>query len=246
MAESESNPNPTATDHEEEKGDGGHMLFFNRSRHEHELRLSEDLPAYTCNGCKENGANIGYKCKDSHSSCKNFTLHEACANLPDVFQHGSRKLFKFRPKTHLRHHCDACRDVLKGFVFEAERPHHLRLHPLCMVLPEKLNYGGHEHPQLKLVPGDDEYCCSECRKNNTAGGWRYRCEEVTCQVSLDLSCAKINFYELSESGIARVAPMSRSRRFRSKLSSSGKWIASALFEGTISGVTEAVLSSIIS
>jgi hypothetical protein len=246
----EMNPNPTTRvpEEEERKAEGEHVVFYNSTRHEHELCLFECMSAYTCNGCNEYGANIGYKCKLHESSfCKNFALHEACATLPDIFQHPFRRLFKFRPKTHLRHHCDACRDVLRGYVFQ--RPDHLRLHPLCMVLPEKLQYGGHAHHQLKLVKGDlkrDAYACSACVKNIKSGRWIYMCEEITCNFCMDLSCAKIDFYGFSDSGIARVAPISGNRRrFMSEPSSFGKWVAACFLQGTMKGNMEAVLGEII-
>lgn len=239
----EKNPKPTDRVHEQEV-EGEHVVFFNATRHEHELCLFEGLSAYICSGCNEDGANIGYKCK-LHDSlfCKNFTMHEACAILPDVFQHPSRKPFKFRPKTVLRHHCEACRDVLRGYVFE--RPDHLKLHPLCMALPEKLQYGPHADHQLKFVKGNAD-ACSACHRNIKSGRWRYRCDKVSCNFCVDLSCAKLDFYGLSDSGIARVAPISGSRRrFMSKPSSSGKWVAAAFLKGTIDGAVEAVVGDII-
>lgn len=237
--------NPIARVHEEEREQ---VVFFNATRHEHELCLFEGLPAYTCSGCKEKGANIGYRCSLNGSCCcKDFTLHEACATLPDVFQHPFRRLFKFRPKTHLRHYCGACGDVLRGFVFE--RPDHFKLHPLCMVLPEKLQYGGHENHQLKFVTRDlqgDGNACSACYQTIKSSHWRYRCEKETCMFCVDLSCAKIDFYGFSDSGIAIVAPISRSnRRFMSKPASSGKWVAAAYLKGTIKGPVETVVGDII-
>jgi len=217
----ESNPNATAG-YDEEKEEGGRVVLFNATRHEHELLLFEGLPAYTCSGCKEKGANIGYKCNinsDSlSSSCKNFTLHELCATLPDAYQHPFRSdvSFKFRPKTTFRHRCNACWDVVKGYVFETERHHlrhELRLHPLCMALPKILDYSGHANHKLKFVTGDlkgKKYACSACDTQIDSGGWRYRCEEVACKVYVDLSCAKIDIFGLSNYGIERVAPVRRS------------------------------------
>nr|ABK24844.1 unknown [Picea sitchensis] len=214
----ESNPNPTAGDDEEHEGP---VVLFNATRHEHELLLFEGLPAYTCSGCKEKGANIGYKCNinSDSSSCENFTLHELCATLPDAYQHPfhSDVIFKFRPKTSLSHRCNACWDVVRGYVFETERHHlrhELRLHPLCMALPKILDYSGHANHKLKLVRGDlkgKEYACSACDTQIDYGGWRYRCEEMACKVYVDLSCAKIDIFGLSDHGIQRVAPVSRRR-----------------------------------
>jgi len=206
MAESDPNPRDVG-------------VIFNPTRHEHELCLSKNLKKYTCSGCKEFGAEIGYKC--SSSSCQDFTLHKDCATLPDVYEHSDGS-FKFRSKTHLRHHCDACRDVLNGFAYETES-NRLRLHPLCMVLPETLDFSGHAH-KLKVVTSDlngKEYTCSSCDSPIDSGCWRYQCEEVACKVYLDLSCAKVDIFGLKNSDIQRVAPVRMSLKFKSKLPSVG-------------------------
>ena len=133
------------------------MVFFNATRHEHELFLVEGLSVYTCSRCKEDGANTGYKCKLSDSSsCKNFILHEACAILPDVFQHPFRRLFRFRPKTLLRHHCDACHDVLRGYVFE--RPDHLRLHPDINAHAVSLSFSFQIHECTSSISSSRQLC----------------------------------------------------------------------------------------
>lgn len=206
-----SNPNPTEE-------------FNNATRHEHGLCRLEDLPTYKCNGCKEFGDNVGYRCKfqnPSSPSCDNFTLHEACATLPDDYQALPARLFKFRPRTKLRHHCDACQDVVKGFFFETER--HVKLHPLCMVLPRTLMYS--RHADHELVMNDlelHEYTCNACNKQIDSGGWRYQC----AQYKVDLSCAKIDIHRLR--GVTRVALINRNRRFMSKLKKPGKWITKTL------------------
>lgn len=205
----EPNSNPTARD-DEKQGEGGKEVLFNATRHKHELLLFESLPAYICSGCKENGANRGYKCKiSSGSGCENFTLHEVCAAVPDVIQDPFRSdvIIKFRSKTLLRHYCSACCEVMKGFVFETER-HNTRLHPLCMALPKILDYGGHANHKLKIVTGDlkgKSYTCSACDGYIARGGWRYRCEDVACKVYVDPSCAKNDIFGLSAHGIHRVA-----------------------------------------
>jgi len=242
----ESNRNRTAEDDNERRegeGEREQVVLLNATRHKHELLLLEGLPAYTCSGCKEFGANIGYKCKidydssSSSSSCHKFTLHHLCATLPDVFQHPflSDATLKFRPKTLLYHQCSACSDVVKGYVFETER-RDLRVHPLCMALPKTLDFSRHAHHKLKLVTGDLKgkgYTCSAC-DTNIDSGWRYRCEEVACKVYVDLSCAKIDIYGLSDFGIDRVAPVSRNRS-TSRGKSLATSLGTALGKGFISG-----------
>lgn len=232
----EPNPNPTARDDGKQ---GEEEVSFNATRHEHELLLVEGLPAYTCSGCKEYGANRGYKCKiSSGSKCESFTLHEVCAALPDAIQHPfiSDVIIKFRSKTFLRHHCSACCEVMKGFVFETER-HNTRLHPLCMALPKILDYGGHANHKLKIVTGDlkgKAYTCSACDGYIACGGWRYRCEDVACKVYVDPSCAKNDIFGLSEHGIHRVASVGHS--------TSGHKRAD-LVESVVSGAVKGLFSS---
>lgn len=236
----ETNPNPTATVHEEKEGKGDRVLFFNATRHKHELCFFEGLPAYKCSGCHEYGANLGYKCThlDSSAPCKNFTLHEACATLPDLFQHPFRcdAIYKFRSKTHMRHQCNACQEVVRGFVFQTEK-HDVRLHPLCMALPAMLGFSGHANHKLKFLTGNlkgKAYTCSACDSQIDSGGWRYRCEEVTCKVYVDPACAKIDIFGLSNYGIERITPVSRGQ-------SVATFVASVLSTASqISGIVQAV------
>jgi hypothetical protein len=55
------------------------------------------------------------------------------------------------------------------------------------------------------------YTCSVCDSHIDSGGWRYQCEEVACKFYVDLSCTKIEKLGLSNYGIERVAPVSRSK-----------------------------------
>ena len=93
----------------------------------------------------------------------------------------------------------------------------------------------------------EAYSCSAGDENNKSGHSRYGCKKVFCKFWVDLRCAKIDFYELSDSGITRVTPISGSRsRFMSNPSSSGKWVTDALSKATIKGITmEVVVGDII-
>ncbi|GLJ45893.1 hypothetical protein SUGI_0966140 [Cryptomeria japonica] len=166
------------------------IICNSNPRHKHELTLCQGLYPYNCNGCKENGANIGYRCSD----CQIFTLHEVCGAYPDVLVHPFYPTyeFKFRKKTRLNHECDACGEDLRGFVYEAAtgnllRP--LRLHPLCVALPTCLNYGVHKEHPVKLILGTGgSFNCSRCHKNKS--GWSYRCDNIACRFRVDLGCVK--------------------------------------------------------
>jgi hypothetical protein len=173
-------------DHEEE----GEL---NTGRHKHKLCLSETLPAYTCSGCKEKGKTIGYRCK----SCKDLILHKVCAELPDSYDHPFLQCLQFRSKTRLSHHCNACQKLLGGYVFESQK-HDIRLHPLCVTLPQTLKFTGHAAHELKLLAHDKgrPYACVACDKRFESGGWRYRC--TPCNISVDLSCVKTEFHKLPE------------------------------------------------
>ncbi|KAH9328742.1 hypothetical protein KI387_000850, partial [Taxus chinensis] len=76
------------------------------SRHEHSLCSYKGLGPYECSGCKEYGANLGYKCR----LCPDFILHEACAAIPDEYVHllFTQLPLQFCSQTRLRHHCDGC------------------------------------------------------------------------------------------------------------------------------------------
>lgn len=200
--------NPTARDDDNQgKGKGkleveaeGSGDIVKLSRHKHELLRDEDLQVYTCRGCKELGANIGYMCKTCDSKGVPFLLHELCFVLPDEIQHpfDSKTVLKFRPKTKMVHHCTCCREKLEGYVFETAK-RDIRLHPLCMMLPKLLNYSEHADHELKIVTGDlkgKEYKCSNCHRVITRGGWRYRCEG--CKFYIDPICAKEEIFGLPD------------------------------------------------
>lgn len=177
--------------------------WFNPSRHEHELVISSGLPRYICNGCKEAGADIGYICSQrSSSSCANFTLHQACATLQDEERHPFRSdvKLKFRDETNWWHKCTACRHTLQGYVFENEG-RDVRLHPLCLALPKMLHFDGHPSHRLNFVAqGKSQFICNSCDGVIDSGGWKYRCEEVSCRTYLDLGCAKSYFHGLPDPG----------------------------------------------
>lgn len=217
----ETNPNPT-----ERNGDHDALILNAPDRHHHELRRLEGLKVYTCNGCKQYGANIGYKCTDDGSApCKNFTLHEKCATLPEVVPHPYPQIdtsYTFRRTTNARHYCYACRDLVRGYVFESENGKQ-RLHPLCVALPTKLDFGGHGTHKLKFVTGADlkgeTHTCSACHSKIAASAWKYRCEDVACNVYVDLSCVKVDILGLSNYGVHTAARISRSAKFKSKIKS---------------------------
>ncbi|GLJ45896.1 hypothetical protein SUGI_0966180 [Cryptomeria japonica] len=208
------------------------------SRHEHNICSYEGLQPFTCSGCKEYGANFGFKCQ----LCPDFVMHKACAVIPDEYVHPfySNSPLQFRPKTRLPcHHCNGCREVLRGFVFESPS-HDLRLHPLCMALPKVLSYGGHKDHCLKLVVDQKEkFNCAQCSKSNSC--WRFQCEETACRLWVDLNCAKVDFHGLSDVGISSIARRSRSRRVLEMLGRPSKFVLGKVIEGAVSGLVGAAI-----
>eukprot|EP01018_Ginkgo_biloba_P006983 Gb_16355 [translate_table: standard] len=186
------------------------QLALNTDRHEHPLVWREGLGLYTCNGCKEYGA-----AKAFYSSLD------------------KERQFTFRPKSHLRHHCQACGDVMRGFMFESGG---MRLHPYCMKLPTSLNYSGHPAHRLELILESKSSAdkCTVCGEK--IKGWMYTCREISCRlkVKVDMSCAKVDFHGLGEHGTQRASPEAVSkkieRRAKPVASQMGSIIAGVLPE----------------
>ncbi|GLJ45469.1 hypothetical protein SUGI_0957480 [Cryptomeria japonica] len=201
-------------------GRGG---VLNPSRHEHRLCLNQKLPPYKCRGCKGLGAGIGYKCQ----SCPNFVLHGPCADLPDEYVHTlfPQHPFNFRLKTHLRHECDACGNLIRGFVFQSSTG--VRLHPLCMVLPVGFRHSGHQNHRLELVTQEKgNYKCKKCDMQNTK--WKYRCARLDCPVRLDVNCAIVDIHRLNKCSITQVYKPSQLKRALVTAVKVGKSVGSAV------------------
>ncbi|GLJ52988.1 hypothetical protein SUGI_1128590 [Cryptomeria japonica] len=162
-----------------------------RTAHQHKFILYKDLPLYECGRCREYGANCGYKCnKIDNSNCR-FVLHKVCAKRSNVLSAPvfSRAKFDFQENCdHKMYSCTACERPIKGgFYRERNRPH-MRLHPLCIRLPSRLNSPAHSH-RLSLVSARGIYTCGCCKKWRNRV-WRYQCKESACKFVVDLQCAK--------------------------------------------------------
>ncbi|KAH9293234.1 hypothetical protein KI387_041562, partial [Taxus chinensis] len=142
------------------------------------------------------------------NSCPKFTLHRACAELPDKYEGHPFYVnpFTFRKKTRLPHDCSACGEPLEGFLFSSPTDG-VRLHPLCINLPRTLTYGGHRDHPLQLLMTGGKFNCSRC--NEDKHFWSYRCEEIVCKLRVDLNCVKVDLHGISEHGFLRAAPGSR-------------------------------------
>eukprot|EP01018_Ginkgo_biloba_P017762 Gb_08239 [translate_table: standard] len=187
-------------------------------RHEHpdSLILEKRLGLYTCSGCNEYGTGRGYKCKECEC-----ILHELCATIGNEVHRAflpPGDHFQFHRKTQLRHDCDACGELVRGFVFKSRK---WRLHPSCVKLPiDNLKYSGrkgkeyeHRTHRLKLVrQNGKEYVCSECEERNSC--WAYRCQKGRCRLTLDLDCVKVDLQQLRRHGITTAAPSSQLKKFK--------------------------------
>ena len=172
---------------------------------------------------KGRGANTGYKCP----SCPKYVLHETCAVLRDEFVHPffPKDPFKFRATTHLRHDCDACGVLIRGFLFESTRGK--RIHPLCLRLPGRFRHTGHGHDVLQLINQDGgNHACTWCRKENT--NWKYRCSMLDCRSTLDMNCAIIDIHLLSQHGITQVYKPSKTQRALRMVATTGTVVCTSL------------------
>lgn len=114
-------------------------------------------------------------------------------------------------------------------MFESQK-HDIRLHPLCVTLPQTLEFTGHAAHELKLLAHDKgiPYACVACEKRFESGAWRYRC--APCNKNVDLSCVKTEFHKLPEYDADSGA---RTGSRRSSLSTKVKWatgVAAAIVE----------------
>ncbi|KAF9602860.1 hypothetical protein IFM89_031806 [Coptis chinensis] len=146
----------------------------------HKLRLEYTEVPFNCDGCKEAGIGLKYKC----TQCE-FDLHKACAMAPPTITHPFYKKCEFRfyhhPPGQVMRICDACRDDILGFVYHCNRCG-FDLHPCCANLPHILDDGEHNlYLYLKLSS-----LCHRC--GGQGSGWSYRSD---CKnYNLHVSCVK--------------------------------------------------------
>ncbi|GLJ45465.1 hypothetical protein SUGI_0957420 [Cryptomeria japonica] len=105
-----------------------------------------------------------------------------------------------------------------------------------MTLPAKLSYSGHKDHALKLVVEKGKYNCTQCNKINLK--WEYQCEMITCKVNLDLNCAIVDLYGMSELGINLVQLPTRGKHILEKVSTGGQSIVKHLGKNIVEGLVE--------
>ncbi|KAF5741002.1 hypothetical protein HS088_TW11G01084 [Tripterygium wilfordii] len=181
---------------------GEDMLHFSHPQHPLSHINLPDL--FTCAGCKEYGAGTRFACQQ----CQ-FELHEFCALAPPVlkshpFHLQHHLLFYSKPAKSgiLNSKCDICGKPTKGYNFRCTVCG-FQMHPCCAMLSTDINYSGHPHPQLKLLPattlsngGNHDFVCAEC--NRKRSGRVYRC--TVCDYHLHAVCAKNRVNGLQANG----------------------------------------------
>ncbi|OWM80524.1 uncharacterized protein LOC116195598 [Punica granatum] len=146
----------------------------------HKLKLEYTETPFNCDGCKEAGIGLKYKC----CQCE-FDLHKACALATSTATHPFYKKCEFqlhhRPPGLKARVCDACRDEVSGLEYHCDRCG-FDLHPCCASLPRVLDDGERNLILCARLSGPCHWC------GGKGLGWAYR---SSCKTySLHVSCVK--------------------------------------------------------
>lgn len=147
---------------------------------QHKLKMEYTETPFSCDGCKEAGIGIRYRCE----AC-DFDLHKICALAPAIISHPFYPRCEFRlysrPPGQLARACDACRRIVRGLVYHCTRCG-FDLHPCCANLPKCLD-DGERNFYLCAKISSSCHCCG-----SKGLGWSYQSE---CKkYSLHVSCVK--------------------------------------------------------
>ncbi|PON48339.1 C1-like DC1 containing protein [Trema orientale] len=146
----------------------------------HKLKLEYTEIPFNCDGCKEAGIGLKYKCV----RCE-FDLHKTCAAARSTITHPFYNKCEFQlhysPPGEIRRLCDACRNEVLGFVYHCKRCG-FDLHPCCANLPQVLDDGQHTLYLCHKLSS----ACHRC--GGKGSGWAYRSE---CRAyNLHVACVK--------------------------------------------------------
>ncbi|KAK2993205.1 hypothetical protein RJ640_005173 [Escallonia rubra] len=151
------------------------------SHPQHRLRLEYTEIPFNCDGCKEAGIGLKYRCRQ----CE-FDLHKVCAEARSTFTHHFYKKCEFHfynlPPGPDKRRCDACQDGVLGFVYHCRRCG-FDLHPCCADLPRVLDDGEHNLYLSVNRLSTPCHCCG-----GKGPGWSYRTRCST--YNLHVSCVK--------------------------------------------------------
>ncbi|KAI4390162.1 hypothetical protein MLD38_002302 [Melastoma candidum] len=149
----------------------------------HRLRLEYSETPFDCDGCREAGIGLKYRC----TQCS-YNLHKACGSAPRTVSHPFYRRCEFdlhhAPYDSNPRVCDACGGDIHGFSYHC-RCRDLDLHPCCLNLPQVLNDGSED--ALFLSPKLTGSICCYCG-GREGFGWGYRSRSK--EYSLHVSCVK--------------------------------------------------------
>ncbi|XP_077210624.1 uncharacterized protein LOC143846093 [Tasmannia lanceolata] len=154
--------------------------IFHPCHPKHKLKLEYTEIPFSCDGCKEAGIGLKYKCEE----CE-FDLHKACALAPPTitnpFYNKCDFGFYYKTPGSAMRICDACRKDVLGFVYHCPSCG-FDLHPCCANLPQILDDGDRNlYLCIKLSS-----LCLQCGVKGL--GWSYRSE---CKnYNLHVACVK--------------------------------------------------------
>ncbi|KAF5204514.1 Cysteine-histidine-rich c1 domain family protein [Thalictrum thalictroides] len=149
--------------------------------HNHNLKAISNNTPYTCDGCKETGWGLRFRCEEC-----NYDLHKDCAlSSPRIslsHQLYPNCSFRFHSRAFAGTNCNACGKGISGFVYHCHGKAY-NLHPCCANLP--LDIRG-EAVELHLRDGIWSKC-GKCSRRSFGGhaGWSYRspCKKYHFHVS---------------------------------------------------------------
>ncbi|XP_020266972.1 uncharacterized protein LOC109842516, partial [Asparagus officinalis] len=152
---------------------------------QHKVTMEYSETPFMCDGCKEAGIGLEYHC----GTC-NFDLHKICALAPPTTTHPFYTKCEFklyaRPPGQLPRVCNACRNIVRGFVYHCTRCG-FDLHPCCNSLPKSL-VDGKQRFYLCDKISSPCLCCG-----GKGLGWSYQSE---CRrYGLHVSCVKEELVE---------------------------------------------------
>ncbi|KAF8397497.1 hypothetical protein HHK36_016414 [Tetracentron sinense] len=149
------------------------------SHPEHLLTLVHCETPYKCDGCKERGFGLRYRCE----AC-NFDLHKDCIFSTPTTSHAFYKKCSFKffdhPPGERTRWCDACGRSIQGFVYHCEKGRNLQrccktgrdLHPCCHNLPSKIEVNGVKCYLREKVSSKCVWCGKKKHRNDVPG-WSY-------------------------------------------------------------------------
>lgn len=171
---------------------------LSHSSHPHILHLQDTKSLFTCDGCKEHGFGVAYRCE----GC-NYDLHKDCARYENTLHHPFFKgrIFEFMaaPPGPDERVCDACGRDVNGFVYHC-RNKGWDLHPCCAKLGKPLGITiGQEQVMLHLhdkVQSKCGRCGLRGRAKKGEIGWSY---VSTCKrFHFHVACIKDLMVEVCE------------------------------------------------